>query len=214
MNINTNQLLQWQYTQNYDENLLFTKSEYENDLHVEYRGNTLDTLALAIYRITVVKSGSMYDSRLNRIIVKYMDSILTYKSNVSPRDIQISIEYLKNVLQSSDSCTIWDLNSGKLIVNSPNVLSTDSHQTVQRVRSHQPLIASDYYAPGYYDKLLDYLKRDSKVTEFESKSYINNELVKCPIGMRRFLPQHDISETSELIHFAGEQCVLATYKFS
>ena len=92
MNINTNQLLQWQYTQNYDENLLFTKSEYENDLHVEYRGNTLDTLALAIYRITVVKSGSMYDSRLNRIIVKYMDSILTYKSNVSPRDIQISIE--------------------------------------------------------------------------------------------------------------------------
>ena len=213
MNTNYNQLLQWQYTQNYDANLLFTKSDDNNDLCVEYRGNTLDTLALAIYRITVVKSGSMYDSRLNNITVKYMDSIVTYKSDVSPRDIQLSIEYLKTVLQSGESCTIWNFYTGQPIIKSPKVLSGSSHQTVQRERTFQPLVASDFYAPGYFDKLVGHLNRDSRITEFESKSYINNELVKCPIVLRDSLTQYDISETSELIYFGGERCVLSRYKF-
>lgn len=118
------------------------------------------------------------------------------------------LEQIEQVIASKESTALIWYPSGNIIFSSEMSLNPDGTY-IKTGYDFTQKPASNYYVEGEYKKMLRYLMKDKKLTEYRTKGYLMKDLLnpapKEPIN------SVEIWINSELIYFNGIPAARETY---
>ena len=176
-----NEQLQLRILGNYEEDIYLTKN-YEASIIISNVKNTLESKLKVLRTVesimkNVNNSNCYYTKTVLNIdglsIVLYnIDSY--YKTSMSK--IKQTLELFERVLTAEVSTSLVRYPSGNIVLSSETCLNDDGSY-IKPGYDYTNTNASKYYGEGEYEKMLSYLDKDKKLSEYKVLGHLSKDLL-------------------------------------
>ena len=197
----------------YDENISLTKTD-ESSVIISNTKNTLESKLKVLRSVeTTMKNINNSNLYYSKTIIK-IDGLKFVLYNIDSyymitmNKITKTLELFERVLTANISTSLVRYPSGNIVLSSETCLNNDGSY-IKPGYDYTNTNASKYYGPGEYKKMLEYLGKDKKLSEYKVLGHLSKDLLNPE---RSEPPQLiEVYINSEIVLLGGFPAALEQY---